>query len=215
MRVDAGQRQVILAFTRPEAAVGFSARNESALRALRERAADKVAAEALAAHPGLAAAAEVKTRLDAEQAACWFCQKDVPADGTPHGVVLHKGSADARQERTIWVPRCVACQEIHRRTAPALKVLLPMVALALLGACVGIGLAANATLHVWGWVIGAAVAIAGTFGAYEVVRRATMARIRRAGSRPTAVANAEYPAIKRLLRDSWRIDYAKTSKLES
>jgi hypothetical protein len=49
------------------------------------------------------------------EAVCWFCEKNAPADGSAHTIVLCRTSAGVRTERTLQVPRCRSCEEVHQR----------------------------------------------------------------------------------------------------
>lgn len=71
---------------------------------------------------------------------CWYCQKNKLADCKPHNVVvIRKEGGEQRIEKTIWVPRCSACDAAHQRQDPLHTTALTVVIHAFIGLCILIG----------------------------------------------------------------------------
>jgi len=133
---------------------------------------------------------------------CWFCGKSVPADGTPHNAVLYRGTGEEREERTIRVPRCSACENVHKKNS-RMNQALAIAVLSSIGGCVVFGLASSAVLKVWGWVIGAVMTLTAVYVCFSLIEKAKARRAQAAGTRPLSDANAQF--VKNLLEDGWRL----------
>jgi hypothetical protein len=165
-----------------------------------------------AATPSVVMATEaMRTEFIEAGAVCWFCQKDNPADGKPHNVVLFKKEADEQIGKTVWAPRCSACEAAHRRHSPAsdpVEVVAVLAFLAFSVLCVLIGILGAKHLGFWAWVIGVVVAFIGLVAAVLIFE--SIYKRRRAGMRVAALADSEYPEAQELIKQGWQIDSAQT-----
>jgi hypothetical protein len=213
-KLDTAGKQLALAFSRRETAADYAALNRSAIEWLVEDAARAVAEEVMEPKPAVTATAgEAVAGPGQPLDVCWFCQRDAPADGAPHNVVLARGKGDAREEQTVLVPRCSACEQEHKRRDPMVSVGLPVALLVLSGACVATGVLGSAALKGWAWVIGTIVAFVGLSIVVYFVQRAATKRFEAAGTRPTSVVPAEHAGVKELLQQKWKLDTTKTGKV--
>lgn len=211
--IDGKEQILTLTFSRAQTAAEYTAANQVALDKLSGEADAKIAAEVETARPALEVELEqAQVTLDEANAVCWFCEKDRPADGTPHNVVLFKTVNGQREEQTFWVPRCASCEGFHHRSDPLFKIVLPMLVLASIGVCFLIGALGNESLKVWAWVIGVVVFLACAGASISVIAKIAANRAETEGTRILAAANANYPAVKEVIDQGWQLDTTKTGK---
>jgi hypothetical protein len=146
---------------------------------------------------------------------CWFCQKDKPADGKPHHVVVFKKEGDERTDETIWVPRCSICEAVHQRQSSLSNTVQPVALLAIIGLCILIGVLGAKPLGFWAWVIGVVVALIGFGAVVMIVENIIRRRADTAGTRIEELAKSEYPGIQELIKQGWLIDSTKTGTAKS
>jgi len=235
--MDDANRILTLRFTRAQTAIDYKTVNHELLQNLSSAAVEKkqaqdavlaqvraaaataeaqrLQAEAEASRPAEAVALEqAQAELVSQSSVCWFCEKDRPADGTPHNVLLFKMEGEARQEETVWVPRCVTCERAH-----SYKVSSEAVALAgllIIGPCLLIGLlfGADDKLKGWAWVIGTVISLVVALVAIVLQSTSFERRAAAAGTRLATVANAEHPKVKELLNQGWQVDTPKSGIAE-
>jgi hypothetical protein len=205
------KKELVLSFARPETAAAYADLNQAALQSLEGQAQAIFTAEALAARPELVKAAEVaEEELIQAEAACWYCQAHAPADGMPYNLVFYKMNGQERTEKTLWVPRCKACEMLHKRSDRSFAILGQVIAWSLMGVCVLIGLAGQGSA--WGWIIGVVIAVVGFVVGVIMVRNRKAKQLSAAGTQVAEVAHTQFEEAKALLAEKWLVDTAKTGK---
>jgi hypothetical protein len=140
----------------------------------------------------------------AKSPSCWFCDGQRQADGGPYSVGMGKGEGGRKTERTIWVPRCAECENLHRRIGRSVLWLSLILAVLLLGLSILVGVLSSQAIGSWAWLVAILVFV----GAYWLSVRLIWMVIRRiakkAGVQP-ATYSQSYPEVKALLAQGWQV----------
>lgn len=145
-------------------------------------------------------------------AVCWYCQKNKLADGKPHNVVVFKKEGGERIEKTIWVPRCSACDATHQRQDPLHTTVLTVSIIAFIGLCILIGALGAKPMGGWAWVVGIVVSLIGFSIAAVTIQKIIQRQAHTAGTRILGLANSEFSEVKDLIAQGWELDATKTGK---
>ena len=145
-------------------------------------------------------------------AVCWYCQKNKLADGKPHNVVVFKKEGGEQIEKTIWVPRCSACDATHQRQDPLHTTVLTVAMLVFIGLCILIGALGAKPMGGWAWVIGIVVSLIGFSIAAVTIQKIIQRQADAAGTRMQNSANSEFSEVKDLIAQGWELDTTKTGK---
>ena len=104
---------------------------------------------------------------------CWFCGQNQLANGTPYNVALTIKEENGQQEKTVWVPRCTACEAEQLGQQGKIMTLSMVVSFVAIGLGVLAGVLTGDALGGWAVLVGFVVFFAVVAAGIAVIRRIT------------------------------------------
>jgi hypothetical protein len=116
-----------------------------------------------------------------------------------------------RSEHHVYVPRCASCQAIHKKQAPYINRIVPIVVVGSMALCPVVGFAGAKPLGGWSWALGVGIWLAVT----GIVLGITVLLTKGAGTKTESSPFSEVSEVKKMKSEGWSVDPAKSLTLLS